>query len=61
MSGRIAGRVYVSVKGIELVEWSHTNNLLLPLLSCKSHKFVKENPDRKKNYEENKGNINISS
>ena len=37
----------MSVKRVEVVERSQIDTLSLPLLSCESWMFVKENPDRK--------------
>ena len=42
----------MSVKQVEVVVKSWKNALPLPLQSCDSWMFVKENPDRKKNYSE---------
>ena len=47
-SNRLAN-VKVSVKRVEVVERSSRDRLPLPLLSCVSWMFVKENQDRKKN------------
>ena len=38
------------VEVVEVVERSYRDGLPIPLLSCESWMFVKENPDRKKHH-----------